>query len=104
MGTKITFPRAGCLNANALVDIQGTITEWKRCNRDLSYEQDVESVLLHHRLLIEKGFRVLAYSGDHDMTVPYLSTLKWIRNLNLTLNEDWRPWTVDNQVAGVQVI
>ncbi|KAL0356910.1 UNVERIFIED_CONTAM: Serine carboxypeptidase-like 18 [Sesamum calycinum] len=82
----------------------GTITEWKRCNPGLSYKQDVESVLQHHRLLHEKGFQALAYSGDHDMVVPYLSTLKWIRDLNLTLDEDWRPWIVDGQVAGVQVI
>ncbi|KAK4401743.1 Serine carboxypeptidase-like 18 [Sesamum angolense] len=83
---------------------KGTITEWKRCNPRLSYKQDVESVLQHHRLLHEKGFQALAYSGDHDMVVPYLSTLKWIRDLNLTLDEDWRPWIVDGQVAGVQVI
>ncbi|KAL2241054.1 UNVERIFIED_CONTAM: Serine carboxypeptidase-like 17, partial [Sesamum indicum] len=38
--------------------------------------------------------------GDHDMIIPYMSTLKWIRDLNLTLDEDWRPWTVDGQVAG----
>ncbi|KAK4401744.1 Serine carboxypeptidase-like 2 [Sesamum angolense] len=83
---------------------QGTITDWKRCNKSLTYEQDVESVLNHHRLLNEKGFQALAYSGDHDLILPYMSTLKWIRDLNLTLDEDWRPWTVDGQIAGVQVI
>ncbi|XP_020554981.1 serine carboxypeptidase-like 18 isoform X2 [Sesamum indicum] len=79
---------------------QGTISDWKRCNRSLSYEQDVLSVSKHHQLLSDKGFQALAYSGDHDMIVPYMSTLKWIRDLNLTLDEDWRPWTVDGQVAG----
>ncbi|KAL0356911.1 UNVERIFIED_CONTAM: Serine carboxypeptidase-like 2 [Sesamum calycinum] len=79
---------------------QGTITDWKRCNKSLTYEQDVESVLNHHRLLNEKGFQALAYSGDHDLILPYMSTLKWIRDLNLTLDEDWRPWIVDGQIAG----
>ncbi|XP_020554812.1 serine carboxypeptidase-like 18 [Sesamum indicum] len=79
---------------------QGTISDWKRCNKSLSYEQDVVSVFKHHQLLSDKGFQALAYSGDHDMEVPYMSTLKWIRNLNLTLDEDWRSWTVDGQVAG----
>ncbi|KAK4401745.1 Serine carboxypeptidase-like 18 [Sesamum angolense] len=83
---------------------QGTKTDWKRCNKSLSYEIDVESVFKHHQLLNEKGFQALAYSGDHDMIMPYMSTLKWIRDLNLTLDDDWRPWTVDGQIAGVQVM
>ncbi|KAL0365312.1 UNVERIFIED_CONTAM: Serine carboxypeptidase-like 18 [Sesamum angustifolium] len=83
---------------------KGKVTEWKRCNKSLSYEEDVPSVLKHHQLLNEKDFQALAYSGDHDLILPYMSTLKWIRDLNLTLDEDWRPWTVDGQIAGVQVI
>ncbi|KAI3445875.1 hypothetical protein Pfo_002540 [Paulownia fortunei] len=79
---------------------RGTISDWKRCNKSLTYEQDVESVLKDHQLLSEKGFQALAYSGDHDMVVPYMSTLKWIRELNLTLDEAWRAWTVNGQVAG----
>ncbi|KAL8060749.1 hypothetical protein ABFX02_02G045600 [Erythranthe guttata] len=79
---------------------KGTIPDWKRCNKSLSYEYDVESVLEDHRLLSEKGFQALAYSGDHDMSIPYMSTLKWIRELNLTVDDDWRPWTANGQVAG----
>ncbi|PIN18370.1 Serine carboxypeptidases (lysosomal cathepsin A) [Handroanthus impetiginosus] len=79
---------------------KGTVTDWKRCNRSLSYEHDVRSVFKHHQLLNEKGFQTLAYSGDHDMGVPYMSTLKWIRNLNLTVDDEWRPWYVGGQVAG----
>ncbi|KAK4392722.1 Serine carboxypeptidase-like 18 [Sesamum angolense] len=80
--------------------IRGTITDWKRCNFSLPYEEDVESVFKHHQLLSEKGFQALVYSGDHDMTVSYTSTLKWIRNMNLTVEEEWRPWFVNGQVAG----
>ncbi|KAL0384303.1 UNVERIFIED_CONTAM: Serine carboxypeptidase-like 18 [Sesamum radiatum] len=79
---------------------QGTVSDWIRCNRSLSYEEDVPRVFKHHQLLNEKGFQALAYSGDHDMIVPYMSTLNWVRDLNLTLDEDWRPWIVDSQVAG----
>ncbi|PIN11143.1 Serine carboxypeptidases (lysosomal cathepsin A) [Handroanthus impetiginosus] len=84
---------------------KGTVTNWQRCNTTiahttLSYEKDVESVFKHHQLLNEKGFQALVYSGDHDMCIPYMSTLKWIRNLNLIVDEGWRPWYVDGQIAG----
>ncbi|KAG8368500.1 hypothetical protein BUALT_Bualt15G0052100 [Buddleja alternifolia] len=74
---------------------KGTKQEWQRCNNSISYENDVESVFKYHQLLSEKGYQVLAYSGDHDMRIPYMSTLKWIPALNLTVDDQWRPWTVE---------
>lgn len=43
---------------------------------------------------------LLARSGDHDMTVPFLGTQAWIRSLNFSIVDDWRSWFVDGQVAG----
>ncbi|XP_022885604.1 serine carboxypeptidase-like 18 [Olea europaea var. sylvestris] len=79
---------------------KGMITRWKRCNLSLSYEQNIESVLEYHKRFIKKGFHVLVFSGDHDMAGPYMGTLKWIRMLNLTVDDDWRPWHINGQVAG----
>ncbi|CAA3030608.1 serine carboxypeptidase-like 18 [Olea europaea subsp. europaea] len=78
----------------------GTIKDWKRCNLNISYEQNVESVLQYHEIFSKKGYEVLIFSGDHDMACPYVGTLKWIRMLNLTVEDNWRPWNVDGQVAG----
>ncbi|CAN7117375.1 unnamed protein product, partial [Brassica rapa subsp. narinosa] len=39
-------------------------------------------------------------SGDHDLLVPFLATQDWMRSLNYSIVEDWRPWMVHNQVAG----
>lgn len=39
-------------------------------------------------------------SGDHDYMVPFQSTQKWIKSLNYSIEDDWRPWNVNNQVAG----
>ncbi|KAK6122755.1 hypothetical protein DH2020_043493 [Rehmannia glutinosa] len=85
---------------DALYVRKGTIKEWKKCNKSILYEYNVESVVSYHQLLSEKKYKALVYSGDHDITVPYLATLKWIQQLNLSVIDDWRPWYVNRQVAG----
>ena len=39
-------------------------------------------------------------SGDHDMFVPFLGTQAWIRSLNYSITDDWRPWMISDQIAG----
>ena len=39
-------------------------------------------------------------SGDHDMYVPSLGTQAWIRSLNYSVTDDWRPWMIGDQIAG----
>ncbi|KAL3538781.1 hypothetical protein ACH5RR_002147 [Cinchona calisaya] len=85
---------------DALQVRNGTKEEWRRCNKSLSYDINVASVLHYHQALSRERYQVLVYSGDHDMIVPYISTLEWINDLNLTLDEDWRPWTFTGQIAG----
>jgi serine carboxypeptidase-like clade 1 len=34
------------------------------------------------------------------MEVPYLGTQAWIRSLNYSLIDDWRPWMIGDQIAG----
>ncbi|XAR72985.1 hypothetical protein NMG60_11019820 [Bertholletia excelsa] len=79
---------------------EGTVPHWQRCNRSVSYTQDVSSVVSVHKELSKLSLEVLVQSGDHDPSITYMGTLKWIRSLNLTMMEDWRPWYVDDQVAG----
>ncbi|XP_063940035.1 serine carboxypeptidase-like 2 [Daucus carota subsp. sativus] len=78
----------------------GTISKWKRCYRNIPYVKDVTDVLEYHYVLTKEKYRVLAYSGDHDMVIPYIGTIGWIRSLNLTMDENWRPWFVDDEIAG----
>ncbi|XP_050375360.1 serine carboxypeptidase-like 13 [Argentina anserina] len=79
---------------------RGTKRLWQYCNSTLAYTQEVTTVIGIHRSLTTVGLRALIYSGDHDMTIPHIATQKWINMLNLTLNETWRAWSVDNQTAG----
>lgn len=78
----------------------GTKPEWRKCNKTLSYDHDVESAFHYHQVLSRNGLQALVYSGDHDMMIPHIGTLAWIKDLNLTLDEDWRPWFKNGQVAG----
>ncbi|MBA0877456.1 hypothetical protein Goshw_022928 [Gossypium schwendimanii] len=82
---------------------QGTIREWIRCNENSLYDKDVGSVVDYHLSLNTEGYRALIYSGDHDRVVPYVGTESWIKSLNLSIVDDWRPWFVDDQVAGEEV-
>ncbi|KAI4325616.1 hypothetical protein MLD38_030998 [Melastoma candidum] len=38
--------------------------------------------------------------GDQDMVIPYLGTQSWIESMDLPVIEEWRPWKVDDEVAG----
>ncbi|CAL9022463.1 unnamed protein product [Prunus brigantina] len=82
---------------------EGSIKEWERCNKTLQdlYISDVSSSLVYHENLIKQGYRVLIYSGDHDMNIPYVSTMGWIESLNLTVDSRWKPWFLHGQVAGL---
>nr|ANW12204.1 putative serine carboxypeptidase-like 7 [Olea europaea subsp. europaea] len=84
----------------ALYIRKGTISRWTTCNKGISYEYNVESTLEYHKILIKKGYRTLIFNGDHDMAAPYMGPLEWIPTLNLTVDDDWRPWLVNGQVAG----
>ncbi|KAF8030984.1 hypothetical protein BT93_D0234 [Corymbia citriodora subsp. variegata] len=79
---------------------KGSIGDWQRCNSGLRYKSDISSTLQYHAKLSAKGCRSLIYSGDHDMVIPYIGTQAWIRSLNHSIVDDWRPWMVQGQVAG----
>ncbi|XP_020245754.1 serine carboxypeptidase-like 1 [Asparagus officinalis] len=79
---------------------KGTVEEWVRCNYSLAYTQNVKSSVAYHLNLTMKGYRALVYSGDHDMTIPFMGTQAWIRSLSYSIVDDWRSWHVDGQVAG----
>lgn len=84
---------------------KGIIGSWIRCRRGIYMNSDnytitVDNVIPYHANLSTKGYRSLIYSGDHDYMVPFQSTQKWIKSLNYSIEDDWRPWNVNNQVAG----
>jgi hypothetical protein len=49
---------------------------------------------------MQYGYKILFYSGDTDGAVPTYGTRRWIKMLNLPIQEKWRPWVTDGQVSG----
>ncbi|OWM80612.1 hypothetical protein CDL15_Pgr006642 [Punica granatum] len=76
------------------------IGTWQRCAFGLPYTSEITSSLQYHANLSKQGCRSLIYSGDHDMIVPFLGTQAWIRSLNYSIVDDWRPWMVGAQIGG----
>ncbi|KAL3138597.1 hypothetical protein ABBQ32_006363 [Trebouxia sp. C0010 RCD-2024] len=76
------------------------IGRFDECSDRITYTHDTGSMIPLHAALVSKGLRVLIYSGDHDMCVPHTGSEAWTRGLGLKATEPWRPWKVNNQVAG----
>ncbi|POO03705.1 Serine carboxypeptidase-like, partial [Trema orientale] len=86
----------------ALCIRKGSVQEWHRCSSFLidQYKREILSSFQYHVNLSAKGYRSLIYSGDHDMVVTTMGTEAWIKSLNYSIVDDWRPWIVRGQVAG----
>ncbi|KAI0525268.1 hypothetical protein KFK09_004661 [Dendrobium nobile] len=89
------------LTKEALHIKEGTVEEWLRCKDHLNnYTVNIPSSVPHHLNLTSRGYRALVYSGDHDLVVPFISTLEWIRSFNFSIIDNWRSWRAGGQVAG----
>lgn len=85
---------------DALLVRKGTVEQWSRCNITISYVQDVPSVVHLHQYFTNYGLRILVNVGDRDMVTPFVGVAQWIKSLNLSILDEWRPWFLDGQVAG----
>ena len=69
---------------------------WEPCSQPLndaySCADTLVSVAPLYKELLERGRRLLVYSGDVDDVVPTLATRRWIDALELPPVQSWRPW------------
>ncbi|KAK1265377.1 Serine carboxypeptidase-like 7 [Acorus gramineus] len=79
---------------------QGMTKSWEYCTSYLPYVMDIPSSLPYLFNISTRGYRALLYSGDHDMVVTHLAVQEALTHLNSSIVDDWRPWSVDGQVAG----
>ncbi|KAH0943869.1 hypothetical protein HID58_003506, partial [Brassica napus] len=70
------------------LQIKKSIGRWIRCNLDIPYSNDIISNVPYHMDNSINGY------------LPYIGTQAWIRSLNYSVIDNWRPWMINNQLAG----
>ncbi|XP_020583511.1 serine carboxypeptidase-like 7 [Phalaenopsis equestris] len=86
---------------------EGTTERFHRCDFNVNsyyYTRSVPSTVPYHYSFITRGFRALVYSGDHDLKIPILGTLEWVKSLNFFVLEPRRSWHAGGQVAGYTIL
>ena len=68
--------------------------EWELCSGEVSsrYKRLDKGSIWTYPTLIESGLRILIFSGDTDMAVPFNGNQAWIRDLKLETEKPWRQW------------
>lgn len=86
----------------AALHIPDTIQAFEQCTGSpkFNYHYQQEASMWIYQVLKGSGIRQMFYSGDTDGMVPLSGTRKWIKELNWTVKEAWRPWMTNNQVSG----
>ncbi|KAJ1420420.1 Serine carboxypeptidase, serine active site [Sesbania bispinosa] len=79
---------------------ESVVIRWQLCTLKIYYVSDIGSAIEYHKNLTSKGYRALIYSGDHDMIIPFPGTKAWMRSIGYKIVDEWRPWFVNDQVAG----
>ncbi|GJQ99601.1 serine carboxypeptidase-like protein 16 [Tanacetum coccineum] len=91
---------------------QGMIGKWEPIDMTIHYIQgkndtacysyDIFSSFAYHKKLVRKKCRALVFSGDHDLTFPYVGVEQWIASLDTEVEIPWKPFYVDAQVGGYE--
>ncbi|VAH75490.1 unnamed protein product [Triticum turgidum subsp. durum] len=76
------------------------IGSWELNTARIDYTHDTGSMVEYHKKFTAMGYRVLIYSGDHDLCIPFTGTEAWVRSLGYRVVDSWRPWHFGGQVAG----
>uniref|UniRef100_A0ACD5UAF6 Uncharacterized protein n=2 Tax=Avena sativa TaxID=4498 RepID=A0ACD5UAF6_AVESA len=76
------------------------IGSWELYTARIDYTTEVGSMLKYHKKFSAMGYRILIYSGDHDLCIPFTGTEAWVRSLGYRVVDSWRPWYFGGQVAG----
>jgi len=89
-------------NPQVQAAIHAQPTTWSECG-GVDYDKTQGSVipLLENFFVLAPNMRILYYSGDVDLaTVPFAETQRCLETMNRPITSKWKPWTINNEVAG----
>eukprot|EP01126_Amoeba_proteus_P040174 TRINITY_DN4273_c0_g1_i4.p1 TRINITY_DN4273_c0_g1~~TRINITY_DN4273_c0_g1_i4.p1 ORF type:complete len:435 (-),score=60.36 TRINITY_DN4273_c0_g1_i4:102-1406(-) len=92
------------LNTRAVqhaIHVKTSIT-WSICSDLVDFNGSPDPTLPIYQSLLSHGIRVLIYSGDTDMMVPYTDSEWWTTHAGFTESSAWHPWFYTD-LAGQQV-
>ena len=67
---------------------------------DFTYTSSEEASIAIYTPDLESRYRILIYSGDADGAVSTYGTKAWIEHLDWPVTSQWRPYKLDDQLAG----
>ncbi|AQK43186.1 Serine carboxypeptidase-like 20 [Zea mays] len=76
------------------------IGSWELYTARIDFTHDTGTMVSYHKKFTALGYRVLIYSGDHDLCIPYPGTEAWVKSIGYQVTDRWRPWYFGDQVAG----
>ena len=80
-------------DVKAALHVKSSIT-WDMCNDFVNenYVISEEASYYLYPKLIASGLKIMVFSGDTDMAVPYNGSQRWIDSLKLEVLSPWRSW------------
>ena len=79
--------------------LKDTSKRWSQC-ANIEYEMS-ESLTFYSEIVPKyPDLNVWVFSGTEDGVLSTLGTMRWVDTLNFTVEEKWRQWKVNEQVAG----
>ena len=80
-------------DVKAALHVKSSIT-WDMCNDFVNenYVMSEEASYYLYPKLIKSGLKIMIFSGDTDMAVPYNGSQRWIDSLKLEILSPWRSW------------
>eukprot|EP00054_Salpingoeca_dolichothecata_P027032 m.195908 g.195908 ORF g.195908 m.195908 type:complete len:439 (+) comp25839_c0_seq3:1515-2831(+) len=73
---------------------------WSICGNVVDYTRTETNLPKTVYPTLIKNYFVTIYNGDADACVPYTDNEEWTSGMGYDVAEPWRPWIVDQQVAG----
>lgn len=92
----------GRADVRAALHIPESVQDWTLCTTKitLEYHRGSKGSQWVYEFFKDKDLKMLHFAGDVDGAVPAIGTERWIASMNWSVDEKWRTYLVDGQVAG----